>query len=314
MEFTLNVADAPFDLACTLESGQVFRWENREGWWYGILEQGVVKVRQEQSSLICVSSSDRIGPRYLHEYFGLDDDLPGILSSINKDSAMMEAAQRFYGLRLIRQPVWECMISFTIATNINIPRIAKTIAALSERFGEQVEFEGSRYRLFPRPGNLALAEVEALAACGLGYRTKFVKHVAQAVYEERVDFSELQMQSYEKARELLIGKVLGRKSLLGIGPKVADCVLLFSCGKDDAFPIDVWIARGLASYYPDIFDRGLKERLELKSKRRGTLSQKEYDLASGAARRHFGKYAGYAQQYLFLLSRSNHPPPDTGQS
>src|SRR5436309_1540284 len=122
-EFTLNLNNIPFDLACTLESGQVFRWENRNGWWYGILDQGVVKVRQEQTSLICVSSSERIGPRYLHEYFGLDDDLATILSSIAKEHAMMEAAQRFYGLRLIRQPIWECAISFTIATNINIPRI-----------------------------------------------------------------------------------------------------------------------------------------------------------------------------------------------
>jgi N-glycosylase/DNA lyase len=305
LEFTLSLVDTPFDLACTLESGQVFRWQNRDGWWYGILDCGVVKVRHEESSLICVSSTEKIGAAFLHEYFGLDDDLPGILSSVTKDQAMMEAAQKFYGLRLMRQPLWECLLSFTIATNINMPRISQTIAGLSTKFGEDVEFEGVSYKLFPRPENLALAGVDELASCGLGYRTKFVEDVARAVYEERVDLSELQMQTYEKARELLIGKVLGKKNLLGIGPKVADCVLLFSCGKYEAFPIDVWIARALANYYPSLLDTNLKERLELKAKRRATLSPREYDIVSSAARRHFGRYAGYAQQYLFLLARAN---------
>ncbi len=304
MEFTLNLTGSPFNLPSTLESGQVFRWQKREEWWYGMLGRGVLKVKQEQDSLSCVTSTDEIDRTLLHEYFGLDDDLSVILSSITKDQTMMEAAERFYGLRLLRQPFWECLLSFTIATNINIPRIAKTISSLCEKFGEDVEFEGTHYKLFPRPEALALADSSDLAKCGLGYRTKFVKHVAQAIYEERVDLSELKIQSYERARDLLTGKVFGRKSLLGIGPKVADCVLLFSCGKFDAFPIDVWIARALAQYYPSILESSLIQKLKLKADRHATLSAGDYNLISTAARRFFGNYAGYAQQYLYMLARN----------
>ncbi len=185
MEFTLNLTGRPFNLPYTLESGQVFRWQKREEWWYGMVRRGVLKVKQEQDSLVCVTSTDEIDRTLLHNYFGLDDDLSLILRSITKDQTMMEAAEKFYGLRLLRQPLWECLLSFTIATNINIPRIEKTISSLCERFGEDVEFEGIHYKLFPRPEDLALAESSELEKCGLGYRTKFVKHVAQAIYEER---------------------------------------------------------------------------------------------------------------------------------
>ena len=303
-EFALNLIETPFDLSYTLESGQVFRWQKREEWWYGVVGLGAVKVKQEQNSLVFASSTVDIDPTYVRDYFGLNDDLSHILSSVTRDRILAEAIQRFYGLRLIHQPIWECLVSFTISTNMNIPRIAKTIASLCERFGEPFEFEGRRYNLFPRPEALAEAEAEQLSACGLGYRTRFVKWVAQAVYEEWVDLSELRVQGYEKARELLMGRILNKKSFLGIGPKVADCVLLFSCGKYEAFPIDVWISKALAYYYPGIIEPRLIERLEMRAKRRSSLSLRDYDLLSAAARAHFGRYAGYAQQYLYLLSRT----------
>jgi N-glycosylase/DNA lyase len=179
-----------------------------------------------------------------------------------------------------------------------------TIASLCERFGEDVEFEGVRYKLFPRPETLALADQHDIAACGLGYRTRFVNWVARAVYEGWVDLSELRVQSYERARQILLGKILNKKSFLGIGPKVADCVLLFSCGKYEAFPIDIWISRALGQYYPALIEPRLRGRLE--AKRRSSLAPRDYDSISAAARKHFGSYAGYAQQYLYLLSRT-HP-------
>ena len=305
MEFTLNLVDTPFDLSHTLESGQVFRWELKEGWWYGIVDSGVVKIRQDGYSLTCLSSTDEIGPAYIREYLRLEEDLQGVLGTIMKDKVITEAVQRFYGLRIVRQPTWECLISFVIATNSNIPNIRRMISRICERFGDEVSFEGLRYRLFPSSESIAGARVSDLVTCGLGYRARFVKSVAEAVHEGRINLSELLLFDYPRAKELLLRSLFGKKTLLGIGPKVADCILLFSCEKSEAFPIDVWIARAVAKYYPTQIGEKLGKKLESRLSRKSTLSLKDYDSITGAMREYFGKYAGYAQQYLYLLSRTS---------
>lgn len=304
LEFTLNLHDTPFDLSIILESGQVFRWENKDGWWYGVIDSGVVKVRQDGSSLRCISSTDEINQEYIRTYFRLDEDFEGVLSAIMKDNVINEAIQRFYGLRLIRQPTWECLVSFVIATNSNIPRIRRMISNICRRYGSTVLFEGLEYNLFPTPGALAEAQVKEIEECGLGYRAKFVKSVADAVYRERVDLSELLIGDYEGARETLIKKVLGKKDLLGIGPKAADCVLLFSCDKDEAFPIDIWITRAVSKYYRTLVGRQLAGKLKSRLTEKQNLTLGTYDALSARLRGYFGSYAGYAQQYLFLLARA----------
>ena len=305
MQFTLNVIDNPFDLFYTLESGQVFRWEVRNGWWYGIIDREIVRMKQEGPSLTCVSSSDELNTSFVHWYFRLDEDLKSILATIMKDEVISGAVQKFYGLRLIRQPVWECLISFIIATNSNIPRIKKMISNLCERYGMEVEFEGLHYRLFPSPAALAGAPLQELEECGLGYRARFVKHVATAVHEGSMDLSALSILDYDEARDTLLENLEGRKSLLGIGPKVSDCVLLFSCGKDGAFPIDVWIARAIANYYPRLLEPRIVSKLNShESGKKVALTLNEYDSIGSAMRGYFGEHAGLAQQYLFHLARS----------
>lgn len=304
MEFTLNLHDTPFDLSIILESGQVFRWVYKDGWWYGVIDSGIAKIRQEGFSLRCVSSTDEINQEYIRTYFRLDEDFEGVLSAIMKDNVINEAIQRFYGLRLIRQPTWECLVSFVIATNSNIPRIRGMISNICKRYGSTVYFEGLEYSLFPTPEALARATVGDLEGCGLGYRAKYAKRLAEAVYNERVDLSELLIGNYEQARETLIRKVLGRKDLLGIGPKAADCVLLFSCDKDEAFPIDVWITRAVSKYYKSIVGRELTRKLKLRLSGRQNLAPGTYYALSSKLRSYFGTYAGYAQQYLFLLART----------
>jgi len=301
MEFTMGL-DSPFSLDYTLESGQVFRWERKGEWWFGVVSGGALRLRSEADSIRCVSSSDVLGSAFLRRYFRLDEPFEDVLGSIAKDGVMREAVQRFYGLRLIQQERWECLASFLLATNANIPRIKKMVASVCEAYGDPFEFDGSETKTFPRPETLAEAELPGLVACGLGYRAPFLKRVAGAVASGKIDFTTLAEMEYEEARAELLRELLGEKVLLGVGPKVADCALLYSFGKDEAFPIDVWISRELVKSYPKLIPRRI--RVKLRSETRAKLTSADYNEISKAAREYFGSYAGYAQLYLYSLGRS----------
>jgi N-glycosylase/DNA lyase len=300
MEFTMGL-DSPFSLDYTLESGQVFRWEKKGEWWCGVVAGGALRLRSESGSVRCVSSNDVLGSAFIRRYFRLDEPFEDVLGSIAKDDVMRGAVQRFYGLRLIQQERWECLASFLLATNANIPRIRKMVAAVCAAYGNPFEFEGSQLMSFPGPEVLARADLADLVRCGLGYRAPFLKRVAGAVAAGRIDFTELAEMDYEEARAELMRELLGEKVLLGVGPKVADCVLLYSFGKDEAFPIDVWISRELLKSYPKLIPRRVRGKLrESKAK----LSATDYNEISRAVRKHFGSYSGYAQLYLYSVARS----------
>ncbi len=263
---------------------------------------GVLSLRQEGDSLRCVSSSDDLGSGFVRNYFRLDEDFEAVLESIAKDKTITYALQKFYGMRLIRQDRWECLASFLLATNANIPRIKKMISAVCMKFGEVFQFDGEDFRAFPKPEALAFAPIGDLRGCGLGYRAPFLKQVAKSVERGKVDFSEIANLEYREATNRLLKELLGEKILLGVGPKVSDCVLLYSFGQDQAFPIDVWIARQLAKSYPHLFPPDLRKKLSREGSARMTL--RDYGIASKSARKYFGKYAGYAQQYLYAAARS----------
>jgi len=300
MEFVLGL-ESPFSLDYTLESGQVFRWENKGEWWYGVLRSGVLKVKQEGDSIRCVSSSDSMDGAFVRSYFRLDEQLEPILASIMKDDTMTSAVQKFYGLRLIRQEFWECLASFLLATNANIPRIKKMVSSVCSKFGEPLEFEGLKYFRFPGPDRLAEAQAAELKECGLGYRAPYLRRVAESVSRGVVDGGEIELMSYEQAHSALLKVLSGEKLLVGVGPKVADCVLLYSCGKDEAFPIDVWVARELTDSYPKLVEPRVLKKLS--REQAGKLTRLEYTDLSRAARAYFGPYSGYAQQYLYMLGR-----------
>ena len=301
LEFTVAL-EGPFSLEYTLESGQAFRWENRGEWWYGVVPGGVLKVRQDAESLRCVSSSDSINSSFVSSYFRLDDDLAEVLESIDRDEVIREAIERFYGMRLIRQDTWECLASFSLATNANIPRITKMIDSVCRALGAATEFEGSAYRLFPTADAIRKSSLRSLRNLRLGYRAPFLKRIAENVAASgKLELSSLTSLPYEEARRILVSRTKGRKLLLGVGPKVADCVLLFSAEKDDAFPIDVWVARVLVQRYPTLLRPATRSRI---MKGRGRLSAADYSAASSAARNYFGRHAGYAQQYLYMLSKT----------
>lgn len=261
----------------------------------------VLRLKQEGDVLRCSTSSESISSAFVTQYFRLDEDLEHILATLTKDDVITRAIEKFYGLRLVRQDKWECLASFVLATNANIPRIKKMVSAVCSRYGRLFEFEGQTFYAFPTPEALASAKMPDLRACGLGYRGPFLRRVATSVTEGKVDFDGLSSMGYEESRKLLLTELFGEKLLLGVGPKVADCVLLYSCGKDEAFPIDVWIARVIAKSYPRLLGPAMKRRFAVEGKLK--LSPGDYAKISQKLRARFGTYAGYAQQYLFAAAR-----------
>jgi len=292
VEARLSLSGKPFSLEHTLACGQAFRWERAGKWWYGVVGERVLKVRQDENFLWFEAYPRSVGAGSLSNYFRLDDDLALILSKINKDEHINEAIGRFCGLRLLRQGPWECLISYICATNKNIPAIKDMISNICERFGEAVDFEGRTLFTFPKPGELARASVEELRLCKLGFRAKRVLKAAEMVSDGGLDFESLRKMSCEEARRELLG-------LPGVGPKVADCVLLFSLDKLMAFPVDVWMKRVVLDCYGRFFERSFVDGVLSK----GGLSRGEYKTIGDFGREYFGEYAGYAQEYLFHFAR-----------
>jgi len=288
MNIRLN-ASVPFDLGFTLCCGQTFRWDKLGEWWYGVAQEHVLKIHQTGNLL----EFENINEKFVRNYFGLDDDLLKIFAQISKDTHIMQAIEAFEGLRILRQDPWECLISYICATYKNIQAIKQMLSGLSKRFGDKICFDGYDFYTFPKPQRLAKATAEELAKCGLGYRARYVSETAKMVYGNNFKLESLRKLSYEKAREELL-------NFSGVGLKVADCVLLFSLGKLDAFPVDVWIKRVILKYYGNYFPNEFITKISGKK----SLTNPEYEKVNSFGRRYFGKYAGYAQEYLYHYERT----------
>jgi N-glycosylase/DNA lyase len=288
-----------FDLDLTLCCGQAFRWKKLDGWWYGIVKDKPLKVRQKGN----VVEFENVSPEFIEAYFGLRDDLPSILAQITRDHHIEKAVKTLKGLRILRQDPWECLISYICATYKNIPAIKRMLSNMAERFGEKMLLEGRVFYAFPTAEKLAEASPKDLAECGLGYRAKYVSETAKKVAGGEFKIEDLKAESFRKARESLL-------TLPGVGPKVADCVLLFSLEKLEAFPVDVWIKRIIIGHYGSFFEKSFIEKVSLKK----SLTRAEYERISLFGREYFGVYAGYAQEYLFHFERAVANKPRLGFS
>lgn len=280
----------PFNLDLTLCCGQVFRWEKIGKWWYGVVNNRAFKVRQVGKFVEFENAS----ADFLKEYFGLSDDLPMILSQIAKDKHMKNIFKILNGLRILRQNPWECLISYICATYKNITAIKQTLFNLCKKFGSIICLDQHVFYTFPTTEHLAKADLNELAKCGLGYRAKYVSETAKTLADGSLEIEKLKNQSYEKGRSILL-------SLPGVGLKVADCVLLFSFGKLEAFPVDVWVKRAVIRHYASHFDIEFIRKVSLKK----SLTHAEYEKISLFGRKYFGKYAGYAQEYIYHFERAN---------
>jgi len=190
---------------------------------------------------------------------------------------MKKAVEYGNGIRILNQDPWEMLISYIISAANNIPRISKTIENLSEKFGKKIEMNGREYYLFPTPEELSKATMTDLRACNLGFRDKYVYNATRMVMDGSLDLEEIRELEYSEAKKKLM-------KIPGVGAKVADCILLFSMGKIEAFPVDTWIKKVMNELYID--------------------STNITKINQYAAER-FGKYAGIAQQYLFYYKREN---------
>ena len=276
--------DRPFDLASTLECGQAFRWRreaDRNGWYQGVVFDNIVELRREPDGIefLCAPDDESALEPLLRDYLCLDDDLEAIYRSIGVDEHIDAVIGRYRGMRILRQDPWECLVSFVCSANSNIRRISTNMEDIAGAFGRPV-WLGKRVRhTFPRPGDLAGAGEQPLRKLGLGFRAKYVAAVSTAVANGTVDLFALRESSYGEALEALT-------ALPGVGDKVANCVLLFSLDKPEAFPVDVWIQRVMREWYADEFGKSTDRK---NSKTRMRLWAQNY----------FKSYAGYANQYLF---------------
>jgi N-glycosylase/DNA lyase len=266
----------------SINSGQEFLWERVGNNWYGIRGGSVVRF----------SATDPLGLKSFpgrvpaEDVFRLGDDMGAILGEISRDPLVKSLVAAYPGLRLMRQDAEQCLFSFLCASNTNIPMIRRMLRSLCARFGKQVRVDGQKFHAFPSAKALDRASEAELRAAGLGYRAKAIKAAAREIAQGSLDLESLKKASYEDARSRLL-------EIYGVGPKIADCVLLFSLEKLDAFPIDVWIARALASHYDWLSDKKMSDK----------LTARQYEDLSSQMRRYFGAHAGYAQQYLYYHMR-----------
>ena len=268
------------DIDNSINSGQVFLWQKNKNNWYGIDGQNILEINQENKikSISNVKTS----------FFRKNDDIEKIIKSISKDKIIKKAVRKYGGLRIFNQDPFQCMISFIISSNSNIPKIKNSLEKISEKFGKKVTFKEHEFFLFPQPEKIAKSSINEIKSCGVGYRAPFIKEAAKMVISKKIDFENLKNSDYKEAKKNL-------RLIPGIGNKVADCIMLFSLNKLDAFPLDTWMIKILEKYYSKEF------QIETK-----TITEKQYQILHEKIVDYFGPYCGYAQQFLFKMERENY--------
>jgi N-glycosylase/DNA lyase len=267
-----------FDLAMTLDSGQVFHWERTGNGFVGAIGDNAVYVEQRANSL---ATSGR--QQELRHYFALDHPLAEICASFPNDLVMNAAREFCRGLRIIRQPKWECLATFICSSMKQVAHIRQISKKLREGFGEARRFKSRVAYSFPNPDRIGASSEKELRKCALGYRSKNLLATARRIASGEVDLEKLAQLPDVDLRARLC-------ELPGVGAKVANCVMLFAYERLRAFPIDVWIERVLRGKY---FPRARK----LTGRRLRAFSET-----------YFGEHGGYAQQYLFHHARHTNRP------
>ena len=269
-----------YDLAATLTSGQAFRWRLRGGAWEGVVGSRSVRLRQRDGGIEAETASPVPGWTWLTDYLQSDLDLGSILRTFPDDEPMRASVTACRGLRLLRQEPWECLASFILSSTKQIVQIEQIVALLCTRFGEPLEVPAGcgQVHAFPSAERLAAASESELRACKMGFRAPNLLATARRVASGELDLRGLQTRSASEARAALV-------ALPGVGEKIANCVLLFAYGFQEAFPVDVWVGKAIRQlYFP---------------KRRPTPQRLRRFVET-----YFGPNAGYAQQYLFHFART----------
>jgi N-glycosylase/DNA lyase len=292
-EIFLPVRD--YDLAATLDSGQVFRWQKENDSWTGIVGKNFVRLTQTREGIFAETSTPQKNWNWLREFLQTEIQLEKILKTFPDDEPMRAAVAVCAGLRLLRQDPWECLASFILSSTKQIVQIRQIVSQLCECFGDPISnWEGRRVgdpnfrdgdtpslpqmNSFPLPEKIASLTELQLRNCKMGFRAPNLLAAAREIASGKFDLEKIRKMDYASAK-------IEFMKLRGVGEKIADCVLLFAYGFDSAFPVDVWIERALQRLY---FPRRRASEPRLRR----------------FAATHFGPHAGYAQQYLFHYMRT----------
>jgi len=272
-KFSINIDNS-------INSGQVFLWEKNGTDWYGINGQDILKINKNGVIKSILNSKTN--------FFRKNDNMQEIIKSISKDKTVKKSVKQYEGLRIFKQDPFQCMISFIISSNSNIQKIKNSLEKISKKFGKKVKIQNKEFFLFPKPEKLANASIEEIKKCGVGYRAPFIKQASKMIVLKKINFKYLEKCDYEEAKKNIC-------VIPGIGNKVADCILLFSLNKLEAFPLDTWMIKILEKYYSNQFN------IETK-----TITEKQYQILHEKIVNYFGPYCGYAQQFLFKMERENY--------
>lgn len=288
----------PYDLSRTLSCGQCFRWravaDGVATTWSGVVAGSVAVAAQVPGGLAVRWDGAPTSPAYLSRHLGADEPLAEIEATLAHDPVLLRLLPRTAGIAIMRQDPWECLVTYVVSAFNNIPKISLSIERLARRLGEPIRSTGDTGSgdaigegidmghspvgwAFPSPERLAEAGPQALRACALGYRARYVQGLARLVADGKVDLARTGTMPFDEARAALL-------ELPGVGEKVADCVLLFAFGRGEAFPVDVWVQRAVERWY-------FGGRTATPRAIRGWASDR------------FGPLAGYAQQHLFAGAR-----------
>ena len=234
-----------YDLDCinldyTLDCGQSFRWEKDKNIWSAVVYEKIIRVEQkDENTLIFYNTSEEDFENLWKDYFDLERDYPAIISRFESDRYLKEASEKFHGIRVLNQEPWEALCSFIISQNNNIPRIKGIIKRLCETFGENL---GDGFFTFPSAEKLSTLTPEDLSPLRAGFRAKYIIDAANKVSSGETDFEKILENDISFGRESLM-------KICGVGPKVAECCLLYGLKKADAFPVDVWVKRIMSELY-----------------------------------------------------------------
>lgn len=282
-EYILKGAKS-FELKDIFDCGQCFRWNKEiDGSYTGVFGNNVLNVSKQEKDVIFKGICEEDIETTCKKYFDLDRNYEEIKDKLSKiDEHMKKSIEYGSGIRILNQDLWETIISFIISANNNIPRIKGIIERISKKYGNEIIYNGKSYYTFPTVEELSNAKVEDLRGLGLGFRDIRVYETTHMILDKKVDLKELeQEEDFNKVRETLL-------TLSGVGPKVADCILLFSTLKRwEAFPIDVWVRRVMNELYIQNEDETKVNKTQIEK----------------IAKEKFGNLAGIAQQYLFYWKR-----------
>ena len=274
-----------FNIKQILECGQCFRWDKVGEMNYIIVAFGkVLEILQEEDKVTFLNTNKEDFETIWFKYFDLERDYDAIKAALSFDDTLKSSVEYGYGIRLINQEAFELLISFIISARNSIPSIKKTILKISQRWGNEIQYKGNIYYTFPTPEMLKDATEDEIRETGASFRSKYIVDTVKNVNDDlnnpdgTYNLERIISLSDDECHTAL-------QAFKGVGAKVADCIMLFSMGKQSAFPVDVWVKRAMMHFY---------------NAEEGSLNKIRI-----FGRTKFGQYAGFAQQYLFYYAREN---------